>query len=227
MGWSRERVLPMTMFPEVYRVVWSLHIEYGCLAGKGSLALTQDASRRNLELKVACTPEQIAEVGQQLERLICTPMATFHQVDTYVVVPTGRLKLREFRNPQDEQAERGQLIAYQRVTEHGSRWSTYVVAPIAGSAVAAVVQGLTMTHEVLAVVDKVRQVGIVGHTRVHLDTVADLGNFVELETVVDEIDDRLAAQEHQQVIAALGLAGLPSIGGSYSDLMLARAEARQ
>lgn len=190
--------------------------------------MSQDASRRNLELKVACTTEQFASIVERFGSLVCTPIATFHQVDTYVVVPTGRLKVREFRHQEDtDRAERGELIAYQRVSENGSRWSTYVVAPIVGGSVSALLQALTMTHEVLAVVDKVRQVGLVGHTRVHLDTVASLGAFVELETVVEGIDDVAASREHDEVIAALGLSGLQSIAGSYSDLMLARAGSRQ
>jgi adenylate cyclase class IV len=189
--------------------------------------MSQSTAQRNLELKVACSTAQFAEIERRLLTLVCNPVHTVHQVDTYFTVDTGRLKLREFRGAESNAVERGELIAYQRIMQAGSRWSNYVVAPIAGDAVQSLLDGLLMTHAVLAIVDKVRTVGIVGHTRVHLDRVEGLGTFVELETVVRQQDDDDAATEHQEVIAALGLAALSSVAGSYSDLVLTQPPSTQ
>ena len=76
-------------------------------------------------------------------------------------------------------------------------------------------------------VEKRRRLYLWGNTRIHLDRVADLGPFVELETVVEHFPgaaaERQAAAEaeHRRVIALLGLDQLPAIAGSYGDLLAA------
>ena len=181
---------------------------------------------RNLELKVQCPQGSLDEMSAQLAALVRSPIQRFHQIDTYFRVAHGRLKLREFRGGDPASTQRAELIAYARPTDAGSRWSSYQVVPIAADAAAALLAGLLMTHDRLADVDKVRQVALVGDTRVHLDRVADLGAFVELETVITTQTDAEAAAEHQAIIALLGLADYPSIAGSYSDLVLANGMPR-
>ncbi len=176
---------------------------------------------RNLELKVQCPADAIDDLRARVESLICSPILRLHQVDTYFRVERGRLKLREIRAEGDPGlTARAELIAYARPTESGSRWSSYQVIPIAGHAAAALLAGLLMTHEQIARVDKVREVAVIGQTRVHLDRVDRLGTFVELETVISTQGDDAAAAEHQCVIELLGLAQYPSVAGSYSDLVL-------
>lgn len=183
---------------------------------------------RNLELKILCPPTALDAMSVRLASLVRTPIQRLHQVDTYVRVDRGRLKLREFRGEGDPApTERAELIAYARPSDDGSRWSSYQVIPIAAAAASALLAGLLMTHDRLTVVDKVRQVALIGDTRVHLDRVVGLGSFVELETVITTQTDAEATAEHQAVIALLGLADYPSIAGSYSDLATANANKRQ
>lgn len=168
-----------------------------------------------------CGEDALEDIRRRLESLACAPIQRLHQVDTYVRVERGRLKLREFRAEGDPaKVERAELIAYARPAAGGSRWSTYQVIPIAAHACEDLLDGLLMTHEVHARVDKVRHVALIGQTRVHLDDVAGLGAFVELETVVTAEGDGAAGVEHRQVIAALGLERFPGIAGSYADLVL-------
>jgi adenylate cyclase len=74
-------------------------------------------------------------------------------------------------------------------------------------------------------VEKRRRLYLWGNTRIHLDRVAALGPFVELETVVEHFPgtaaERQAAaeSEHRRVIALLGLDQFPAIAGSYGDLL--------
>ncbi len=176
---------------------------------------------RNLELKVQCPDAALDEMIPLLAAQVRAPIRRFHQIDTYFRVARGRLKLREFRDDADSaQIERAELIAYARPTDDGSRWSSYQVIPIAAVAASALLAGLLMTHDRLTVVDKVRQVALVGQTRVHLDRVAGLGSFIELETVISTQSDAEAAAKHAAVIVLLGLAAHPSVAGSYSDLAL-------
>ena len=55
------------------------------------------------------------------------------------------------------------------------------------------------------------------NTRIHLDTVADLGEFVELETVFQGQTEPEAAKEHQHVKTTLDLNAAEPIAVSYSD----------
>jgi adenylate cyclase class IV len=177
---------------------------------------------RNLELKVTCAPTDLDRLRERLDTLTCAPAQRLHQVDTYLQVSRGRLKLRELRRAGEPGTiERAELIAYDRATESGSRWSAYRVIPIAPQAAPDLLAGLLLTHDQLAVVDKVRTVGIIGQTRVHLDEVRGLGAFVELETVLTGQAEEAATAEHRQVIAALGLDRFPVVAGSYGEMAIA------
>jgi adenylate cyclase class IV len=169
---------------------------------------------RNLELKVQCDEATFAAVSAraaslgELQRLL--------QRDTYFTVPLGRLKLREIR--EEGKAPFAELIGYSRPDLEGSRWSTYHRAVITASEVDALRDALASTVGERIVVEKRRDVVLAKQTRIHLDNVNGLGCFIELETVIDEaLSDEQAANEHAEVIAALGIGDLPPIGGSYSD----------
>jgi adenylate cyclase class IV len=180
------------------------------------------SNRRNLELKVACEPADLDELLARTHQLTCAPVELLHQIDTYVDVSVGRLKLREIRaTAARDVIIRAELIAYAREDDEGSRWSTYEVVPIAAEHAPAMLRALLLNHRERVRIDKLRHVGLIGQTRVHLDRVEGLGAFAELETVMGAQREDVAADEHQQVIAALGLDRFPSVAGSYSDLALA------
>ncbi len=87
---------------------------------------------------------------------------------------------------------------------------------------------LAGTLVVKTVVEKRRALYRYGDTRIHLDLVTSLGAFVQLETVLAGDGqtpgehakiEAAAAAEHREVIALLELDGLPSVAGSYCDLL--------
>jgi predicted adenylyl cyclase CyaB len=171
---------------------------------------------RNLELKVACDPATFAHARAVAARL--APLTRLWQRDTYFATPRGRLKLREIRRA--DAPATAELIGYDRPDDAGARWSTYHRATIAADEVAALTAALATTIGLRIVVEKTRDVAISGRTRIHLDEVAGLGAFVELETVIDEgASDHGAADELAAVATSLGIAALPAIAGSYSDLL--------
>ncbi|CAA9552680.1 MAG: hypothetical protein AVDCRST_MAG73-3084 [uncultured Thermomicrobiales bacterium] len=152
---------------------------------------------------------------------------TLTQRDAYFAAARGRLKLR--RSDEAGRDPAAELIAYHRADETGSRWSAYHRVPVAAEDARALEAALSETVGALAVVAKTRAVGVVGRTRVHLDDVAGLGAFVELETVVAGGDRAAAETEHTAVVAELGLdrGRFAPVAGSYADLMLAANEAEQ
>ena len=61
------------------------------------------------------------------------------------------------------------------------------------------------------------------HTRIHLDTVTDLGQFIELETVFQGQTEVDAIDEHRYVKTTLRLDTTDPIAVSYSDLIMQKS----
>jgi predicted adenylyl cyclase CyaB len=134
------------------------------------------------------------------------------QDDTFFFCPNGRMKLRTFS---DTEAE---LIFYQRPDQSGPKESVYSIAPVTApdKTRAVLSQGYGQTGRVR----KHRTLFLIGRTRVHLDRVEGLGDFLELEVVLAENETTVSG-----VLAAneiLGKLGIPSdhlIEGAYVDLL--------
>ena len=150
-----------------------------------------------------------------------------HQTDTYFHVTNAkdslksgacesRFKLREVNGWSE-----GWLIYYERPNQEGSRYSQYQLCEIAdpGS-----LKGLlTVALGIKTIVKKQREIWMFNHTRIHLDTVTDLGQFVELETVFRGQTEAEAIDEHQHVKAVLHLDTVEPIAVSYSDLVMQKS----
>ena len=167
----------------------------------------------NVEIKAQCARHD--DVRAMLQSRGADFRGTDHQVDTYFNVARGRLKLREGHI---ENA----LIHYQRDDVCGPKRSDVVLyrAPRDAS----LKESLAAALGVLVVVDKRREILFIGNVKFHLDTVAGLGEFIEIEAIDEDGTmgvEKLRAQcEHY-----LGLLSVPSedlVAESYSDLLLHR-----
>ncbi len=152
---------------------------------------------------------------------------TVHQIDTYFHVTNvkdplksgvcePRLKLREATGWSE-----GWLIYYERPNQDGSRYSQYQLCEIADPG--SLKSLLMLALGVKTIVKKQRELWMFNHTRIHLDTVADLGRFVELETVFRGQTEAEAIDEHQHVKAVLHLDTVEPIAVSYSDLVMQKS----
>lgn len=164
----------------------------------------------NLEFKARC--ESLEALLPRLADLQATHRETVHQVDTYFHTQTGRVKLREIAETGE-----GWLIYYERPNQPASRYSQYQLCEIAAPSV--LKELLAAAFGVKTTVEKRREVWIFNNTRIHLDTVAGLGQFVELETVFQGQTDAEAVEEHQRVKITLNLDTAEPIAGSYSELV--------
>ena len=114
----------------------------------------------------------------------------------------------------------GTLIYYNRPDEAGSRYSEYTLVPVEDAN--GLREILSAAVGVLVVVEKAREVFLYGSTRIHLDSVRELGAFVELETVVGEQGEEEVHAEHEAVRVALGLHDGEVVPSSYGDLCLSK-----
>jgi predicted adenylyl cyclase CyaB len=132
--------------------------------------------------------------------------------DTFFAVPHGRLKLREFA---DGSAE---LIHYRRADTAQAKLSDYrrVLVPDA----AALREALQRALGVIGRVRKQRWLLLAGQTRIHLDRVEGLGDFMELEVVLrDDQSEADGVRSADHLMHELGLGQAERIAGAYVDLL--------
>ena len=134
------------------------------------------------------------------------------QDDTFFPVPHGRLKLRAFA---DGSAE---LLHYDRPDTGQAKASDYVRVPVADPA--ALREALARGLGLLGRVRKQRWLLLAGPTRIHLDRVDGLGDFMELEVVMrDGQPDAEGMATAEALMRALGLGDAQRIPGAYLDLL--------
>ena len=137
------------------------------------------------------------------------------QDDVFFRCEAGRLKLRTFAETV------GELIFYQRPDLPGPKESFYVRSP--AHEPAALREVLSRAYGEIGRVRKKRLLYRVGRTRVHLDSVESLGDFVELEVVLAERESPQAGIDvARQLMSQLGIEPAQFIEGSYLDLIAGR-----
>ncbi|MGX9900785.1 class IV adenylate cyclase [Arthrobacter sp. SA17] len=136
------------------------------------------------------------------------------QDDTFFSCPNGRLKLRVLSEGH------GVLIYYRRADQSGPKPSYYTHSETSDPDGLRAV--LIDAYGEIGRVRKHRTVFRVGQTRVHLDRVDGLGDFLELEVSVDDtMDPAAAASEADSLLAALGIEESALVKGAYLDLLIA------
>lgn len=168
---------------------------------------------RNIEIKA-----RIASVEALLPRaeaLAGHGPTVIDQDDSFFAVPQGRLKLRQFA---DGSAE---LIHYHRADTADAKASDYVRVPVPDAA--ALREALARACGLRGRVVKRRWLFLVGPTRVHVDRVQGLGDFMELEVVLaPDMGDDEGTAIAERLMAELGLADAERLSGAYLDLLAAR-----
>lgn len=166
----------------------------------------------NIEIKAKLTdPEKVSSIAAKLSS---SNPDYLSQKDTFFSINKGRLKLRVFS---DKKAE---LIYYQRSDVAEIKESKYrrisVVSP------KLVYRLLSFFLGVRGEVEKNRVVYFVGQTRVHIDTVKGIGNFIELEVVLNKGQSfNEGSGIARNLMKTLHIKKADLVEGSYIDLISA------
>ena len=180
---------------------------------RGRLRSTNE-KMKNLEAKFRLANHADAEA--RATALGYTRRAILNQRDTFFRVSNGKLKLRE---------ENGSaaLIFYRRDQSGPLMLSNYEIVPVAEPS-----RTLRMLADALgaiAVVEKMRTLMMRDNVRLHLDTVANLGEFGEIEAVIAEGDSPEQSRAAvDQILAALGVARADLIDVSYFEMLATTPE---
>ena len=136
------------------------------------------------------------------------------QDDTFFACAHGRLK------PRVSGDGRGELIAYRRADDGGPKVSDYLICPT--DSPDTLRDALARANGVEGRVVKHRTLFLVGRTRVHLDRVQGLGDFMELEVVLADGDDVAGGmREAHALMGRLGIGEDALVQGAYHDLLRA------
>jgi len=165
---------------------------------------------RNVEIKAVLRNRQAAELIAQ--RLGGKGPEIIDQEDIFFACNNARLKLRIF------DASRGELIRYKRPDLEGPRISEYTIAHTQDSLALRTILAETLGQ--IGSVKKRRTLYLIGQTRVHLDDVEGLGDFLEFEVVLhpeqSEAEGETVAREF---IRQFGIAPGDLIARPYVDLL--------
>ena len=136
-----------------------------------------------------------------------------HQIDTYFVVPNGRLKLREGNIE-------NYLIHYERVEDKNSKTSKVTLSEVKENS--NIKNVLLKALKLLAIVDKKREIYFIDNVKFHIDEVENLGSFIEIEAIdpdglfgIEKITEQCAFYKNLFEVQESDL-----IDCSYSDLVM-------
>ena len=112
-----------------------------------------------------------------------------HQIDTYFNVSSGRLKLREGNIETS-------LIHYERINQEGPKQSDVLLHHPDPSNTQTLKEILQKTLGIMTMVDKEREIYFIDNVKFHLDSVQELGSFIEVEAI--DQDSSIGVQKLQK-----------------------------
>ncbi|XP_044747913.1 uncharacterized protein LOC123309093 [Coccinella septempunctata] len=131
---------------------------------------------KNVEIKASI--ENRDELESIINEMNLGSAEVIIQHDIFFKTPKGRLKMRKFKD------NGGELIFYERDDTEGPKLSTYNKMNLSREDVANLSTILSQSLGVHGEVKKTRYLYLFEQTRIHIDYVEELGNFLELEVVL-------------------------------------------
>lgn len=164
----------------------------------------------NIEIKARCLDHK--KIRELLLSHGADSRGTDHQIDTYFKVNRGRLKLREG-------TIENFLIFYERENSEKPKRSDVILFKT--DPTSSLKHILLHALDTLAVVDKSREIFFIDNVKFHLDTVAGLGTFVEIEAIDKDgtIGNEKLRAQCNDYLNLLQIPGDELISVSYSDLI--------
>jgi len=133
---------------------------------------------KNIEIKAII--DDIENLYRKIKKISTEGPELLIQKDIFYKFPLGRLKLRQINDSSSE------VIYYIRPNIGGPKTSKYYRLKLSNPK--KIEKILKFLLGIKGVVEKRREVFFIGQTRVHIDSVDSLGEFIELEVVLQAND---------------------------------------
>ncbi|XP_015599660.1 uncharacterized protein LOC107269845 [Cephus cinctus] len=167
----------------------------------------------NIEIKAFVG--SVENFEKKVRELSKSDVIVIKQHDIFFIVPNGRLKLRLFEDGF------GELIYYERPDTDGPKVSSYKKTSLNVEAAQGIKEVLSVANGVLGNVIKTRHLYMIGQTRVHVDRVDGLGDFMELEVVLRDNQNVSEGEEiANDLMKKLDVKKENLISGAYLDLLI-------
>jgi predicted adenylyl cyclase CyaB len=165
---------------------------------------------KNIEIKAKIVSlDKILSIVEEISDSIPELLV---QEDTFFNSPKGRLKIRIFEDTT------GELIYYKRLNVCGPKRSRYQIFQLADPNPAK--RWFSEMFGIKGVVRKRRTLYKIGNTRIHLDRVDSLGDFIELEVVFGDNDTIETGKDIvDNLMRKLNIYSKNLISGAYIDLI--------
>ena len=172
--------------------------------------MTDQPRRRNIEIKARCA--DLSAARECCRALGATALSVERQRDTYFAAVRGRLKLREI------EGRDAALIGYERPDQAAARASDYQIVSVPEPE--RLIEVLGAALGVRVVVNKQREVFLYRNVRIHLDTVEELGTFLEFEAVMGPgQSDAEGRDVIEELRKRFGIQDGDLVAVSYADLL--------
>lgn len=165
----------------------------------------------NIEIKAKCSDHE--KIRSILKSRNADFKGTDHQIDTYFKIYKGRLKLRE-GNIENF------LVFYEREDKEGPKQSDVIL--FKSDPDSSLKEILLKSIGALVVVDKKREIYFIENVKFHIDTVKNLGTFMEIEAIDNDgsFGKEKLLEQCQNYLDLLDIPKADLISVSYSDLLL-------
>ena len=165
---------------------------------------------RNIEIKASI--ENIEDLERKIIEIADAGPTEIIQGDTFFKCKNGRLKLRTFSKT------KGELIFYKRANESGPKECFYLKSETPEPSVLR--ESLILAYGAAGRVQKRRLLYFKGRTRIHVDQVKGLGDFLELEVVLDDNEtNESGIEEAMLLLSQLNVADSQLVETAYVDLL--------
>lgn len=161
----------------------------------------------NLELKIRL--KNPGKVYKKITELNARSIGELDQTDIYYKNEKYRIKLRL-------ENENQTLIKYLRNEGEGERWSDFEIIKLEQNDARKYLSDI-LQEEI--VVEKKRKLFLYDNTRIHIDQVKGLGDFLELETLLIN-GKKEASARFNKIKSLLSIREEKEIRKSYRDLMM-------
>jgi predicted adenylyl cyclase CyaB len=168
---------------------------------------------KNIEIKSPLPDKE--EIIEKLKSVNASNPWNRIQTDIFYEVPEkdSWLKLRS------ESSQSDCLVSYKRASfNSGPRESEYYLCNVDRK----IKNVLKHVLKEIVTVSKTRSYWHYKNTRIHLDTVDNLGDFIELETLTGQISIENAFKENKEIIELLGLDPDKFISVPYAELLIGK-----
>jgi predicted adenylyl cyclase CyaB len=164
----------------------------------------------NVEIKARCS--DVSVVRQWLLDHDAMFKGIDEQTDTYFNTPNGRLKLREGNIENN-------LIYYERSSQAGPKESRFTLVNIPDAE--SIKEVLRSSMGIKIVVVKKREIYYLENVKFHIDDVAGLGTFVEIEAgnILADLGKEELEKQCKFYMKAFGIEETDLITNSYSDML--------